>query len=112
MKIAIPVADGRLSLHFGHCEKFALFDVDENRNEIKAETYADAPPHQPGLLPKWLFDMGANCIISGGMGTRAIGFFKEYNIRVITGAPPDTPKKIVEDFLNNRLTIGENVCDH
>ncbi|NLF18973.1 MAG: ATPase, partial [Lentisphaerae bacterium] len=28
MRLAIPIADGRLSLHFGHCESFALIDVD------------------------------------------------------------------------------------
>ena len=26
MKIAIPVAAGKLSAHFGHCEEFAIFE--------------------------------------------------------------------------------------
>lgn len=29
MKIAIPMAGGQLCMHFGHCEQFALVDVDE-----------------------------------------------------------------------------------
>lgn len=32
MKIAIPVAEGKLCMHFGHCEVFALFDVNEEKN--------------------------------------------------------------------------------
>ena len=35
MKIAIPVADGKLCMHFGHCEKFALIDIDEVKNVIQ-----------------------------------------------------------------------------
>ena len=112
MKIAIPVADGKLCMHFGHCEKFALIDVDEVKNVIMAKRHVDAPPHQPGFLPGWLRDQGADCIIAGGMGSRAQGLFSDCNIKVITGAPPDAPEKVVEDFLNNRLETGPNVCDH
>ncbi len=54
MRIAIPVADGKLAAHFGHCEKFALIDVDEEKKEILANEMTEAPPHQPGLLPVWL----------------------------------------------------------
>jgi len=32
--IAIPVAGGRLCMHFGHCEQFALLDVDMESKEI------------------------------------------------------------------------------
>ena len=32
--IAVPVTGGRLSSHFGHCEQFALFDVDANEKTI------------------------------------------------------------------------------
>ena len=34
MKIAIPVTGGRLSAHFGHCERFALIDVDTAERKI------------------------------------------------------------------------------
>lgn len=51
MKIAIPLAEGKLTMHFGHCASFALVDVDpQTKKIIKTEEVA-APPHQPGLLP-------------------------------------------------------------
>ena len=112
MKIAIPVAEDKLCLHFGHCEKFALIDVDEKANKIQSENYVDAPPHQPGLLPKWLNELGADCIIAGVMGSRAKEIFESYNIKVIIGVNPDSPKQIVHNFLNNELRVGDNVCDH
>lgn len=112
MRFALPVADGKLCMHFGHCEKFVMLDVNEQTNEIISEDHVDAPPHQPGLLPRWLAELGADCIIAGGMGSRAVGLFESLNIKVITGAPADSPRKVVEDFLNNMLETGQNVCDH
>jgi len=46
MKIAIPVADGKLDLHFGHCKSFALLDVDLDNKQIVSRNDVDAPPHQ------------------------------------------------------------------
>ncbi len=112
MKIALPVAEGKLCMHFGHCENFAVFDVDEGNKTVVSSTSLDAPPHQPGLLPRWLAEKGVGCVIAGGMGSRAVDIFKENGVRVITGAQVGDPQTIVEDFLNGRLATGSNVCDH
>lgn len=112
MRIAIPLADGRLAMHFGHCERFALIDTDaEGKKIVKREDIA-APPHEPGLLPKWLGDRGANVIIAGGMGSRAQGLFAERGIRVVTGAAADTPEQVAQAYLEGTLETGANVCDH
>lgn len=112
MKIAIPMAEGKLSLHFGHCEKFALVDVDEAQKKIVKQTDIDSPPHQPGLLPRWLAEKGANVIIAGGMGQRAQALFAEQGIKVVVGAPAAAPEKIVTDYLAGTLQTGDNACDH
>ena len=113
MKIAIPVANGQLAMHFGHCEQFAIIDVNEKTNEIGSTEYFNPPAHEPGVLPKWLHDeIGADCIIAGGMGSRAVSLFESNNIKVIVGASAVNPEKIVDDYINNRLVAGDNVCDH
>ena len=112
MKIAIPLAAGKLALHFGHCERFALVDVDPTQKMILKREDIEAPPHEPGLLPKWLAERGVNMIIAGGMGQRAQGLFVEHGIQVIVGAPADTPERLVGDYLAGTLQGGENVCDH
>lgn len=112
MRIAIPLADGRLAMHFGHCERFALVDVDKRAKKIVKLQDITAPPHEPGLLPRWLGERGADVIIAGGMGSRAQGLFAERGIKVVVGAPADTPENIVKAYLEGRLEIGENVCDH
>ena len=112
MRIAIPLANGKLSLHFGHCENFALIDADPENKSIIKQDILGAPPHQPGLLPVWLADKGATVIIAGGMGQRAQGLFEQQGIKVVVGAPPEAPEQIVDNYLGGTLQVGANVCDH
>ena len=110
MKIAIPLADGKLTAHFGHCKEFALIDVEENI--IKKKEILVPPAHEPGVLPKWLHEQGANIIIAGGMGNKAQVLFNEQNIKVVTGAQPLEPEELINSYLNNALATGNNLCDH
>ena len=112
MKIAIPVTDGKLCMHFGHCEEFALFKVDATNKSVLGKEVISAPPHQPGLLPGWLADRGADVVIAGGMGSRAQDLFSEKKIKVVVGACGENPEDIVKDYLNNSLQTGNNACDH
>ena len=112
LRIAIPIAAGRLAMHFGHCEEFALIDVDPDKKEILNKEMVAAPEHQPGLLPRWLAERGAQVIIAGGMGQRALNLFSENNIKVQIGAPAEPPEAIVKSYLNGTLKTGENICDH
>jgi predicted Fe-Mo cluster-binding NifX family protein len=112
MKIAIPLAAGKLSMHFGHCETFALVDVDENTKEVSQAITLQPPAHQPGVLPQWLHEQGAKVIIAGGMGQRAQQLFAQNGIEVVVGASAQTPEQLVEAYVNNALQTGENICDH
>ena len=112
MKIAIPLADGKLCAHFGHCEQFALLDVDLEGKKILSRDDIGAPNHQPGLFPPWLAERGANVIIAGGMGQRAQELFAGQGIQVLVGAPSETPEQLVSGYLTGSLRTGVNVCDH
>lgn len=110
MKFAVPLAEGKLTAHFGHCKEFALVDVEDNKITNK-ETIVP-PPHEPGVLPRWLHELGTDVIIAGGMGARALDLFAQNGIRVLTGAPSLTPEELVQQYLDNALETGANVCDH
>ena len=112
MRIAIPLAQGKMSLHFGHCEEFAIVDVDEKTKEISNITELQPPAHQPGVLPRWLSEQQADVIIAGGMGQRAQQLFAQNNIKVVIGASEQTPEQLVKDYLNDTLETGDNICDH
>ena len=94
MKIAIPLAEGKLTAHFGHCQNFAIIEVENN--QIKNQEILVPPAHEPGVLPRWLHEMGANVIIAGGMGQRAIDLFSHNSISVVTGAPSLETEELVK----------------
>ena len=112
MRIAVPLVNGKLSMHFGHCEHFALVEVDEQEKKVLGTQMLTPPPHEPGVLPRWLHEQGATVIIAGGMGTRAQHLFGENDIAVVVGAPADTPGELARAYLSGTLKTGENVCDH
>jgi predicted Fe-Mo cluster-binding NifX family protein len=107
--IAVPVQNNIVSAHFGHAPEFKLFSVDGGK--IINEDSLKNPGHQPGLLPRLLRDAGADIIISGGMGQKAITIFEQNNIEVICGASGDV-KTVLDDFLSGQLKKDENRCSH
>jgi predicted Fe-Mo cluster-binding NifX family protein len=111
-RIGVPVTNGLLSSHFGHCEQFVLFDVAEDGKTVRGRQDLTPPPHEPGAFPKWLHEQGATVIIAGGMGSRAQSLFTQNGIRVVVGATSSEPDLIVREFLDGRLETGANICDH
>jgi ATP-binding protein involved in chromosome partitioning len=112
MRFAIPVSGGVVSPHFGHCEQFALIDVDETTKTIVRKQLVASPGHQPGLLPVWLAEEGVSAVLAGGMGSRAQALFQENHIDVIVGVMESDPEKAVLTYLSGNLATGGNVCDH
>jgi len=112
MRIAIPVAQDRLSPHFGHCDQFAIFDIDDNLKKVINRNDATPPAHAPGVLPKWLHENNVNVIIAGGMGQRAQQLFAQNDIEVVIGATTGSPEELVSAYLGGTLETGDNICDH
>jgi len=110
VKFAIPIADGKLTAHFGHCKEFAMVEVEDEK--ILRTEMLDPPPHEPGVLPRWLKEQGTDVVIAGGMGQRAIELFNQAGVQVFVGAPVDVPEALVKGYLNQTLVTGGNVCDH
>ncbi|NCB48076.1 MAG: dinitrogenase iron-molybdenum cofactor [Clostridia bacterium] len=94
--------------HFGHCQNFNIYDI-ENGKILKVESIPN-PGHKPGFLPFFLYDLGINIIMSGGIGGGAIEIFNEKNIEVVTGATGEATKT-VEMFLTNELKSTNSVCN-
>jgi len=92
MKIAVTAEtdqglDSLVAQHFGHAPYFVLAQLENG--EIKTaeaipNPYAEA--HEPGQIPAFIHQQGAEVIISGGMGGRAIAFFEEMGVKTATGA--------------------------
>lgn len=82
------------------------------KKEIVKREDIKAPVHQPWFLPPWLAERGAEVIIAGGMGQHVQTLFSEHGIRVIVGAPAETPEQLAQEYLAGTLQSGYNLCDH
>ena len=112
MRYAVPISGGMLSQHFGHCEQFALIDVNEERGEIVNKEMVPSPGHEPGSLPRWLAEEGVSVVIAGGMGSRAQNLFNQSRIKVVINVLESDPEQAVLDYLAGSLKTGDSVCDH
>lgn len=108
MRIAVSADNNEglnsiISPHFGRCPHFVLVDVEGQ--EIREVQSVDNPyygNHQPGQVPGFIASHGANVMLTGGMGGRAIMFFQQYGIEGVTGAY-GTVKQAVEHYLGGQL---------
>ncbi|MBN1786913.1 MAG: NifB/NifX family molybdenum-iron cluster-binding protein [Sedimentisphaerales bacterium] len=112
MRIAIPLVQGQFSLHFGHCDQFAVFEVSDETKKIISRNNEVPPNHAPGVLPQWLGGMGVNVIIAGGMGQRAQQLFVQNGVKVVIGAQSGNPEELISAYLDGSLVTGDNICDH
>ena len=110
-KIAVPVDEnGILDGHFGHCKYFALLNVEDTK--IVNEERVTPPPHEPGVLPKWLAEQGVTDVLAGGMGHKAIQIFNYNNVNVFVGAPQIAAEELVQGYLEKTIEFTATYCDH
>jgi predicted Fe-Mo cluster-binding NifX family protein len=107
MKIAVACEGRNVAEHFGHCEGFSIFETQGNR--ILTRQMIQNPGHRPGFLPVFLYEKGANVIISGGMGGGAVDLFNEKGIEVVTGASGDA-EAAVGRYLQGELKSTGSIC--
>jgi len=112
MRIAVPLSQGNVSLHFGHCDQFAVVDVDPQNKQISKIEKSQPPSHQPGALPEWLQQQNVDLIIAGGMGRRAQSLFEQYGIELVLGAQGSTVEGLIDSYIQGTLETGDNICDH
>lgn len=109
-RFAVPLENGALCSHFGHCTEFAFIDTEDKK--IISEIVSSPPPHEPGVLPLWLYEEKVTDVIAGGMGQHAQSILVQNGIKVHMGAPQKTARELVVDCLGDVLETGANKCDH
>ena len=70
------------------------------------------PPHAPGLFPRWLREQGAQVIIVGGIGQRALAIFAQEGIEVRAGEPDASVEALALAYLNGQLVNEPEGCAH
>ncbi|OQA42006.1 MAG: Dinitrogenase iron-molybdenum cofactor [Spirochaetes bacterium ADurb.Bin315] len=106
-KIAVASENKHVCGHFGHCETFEVFTVEDGK--ITGMESIANPGHRPGFLPNFLHDLGVNVIISGGMGQGAVDLFTGHGIEVVIGAN-GTAEAVAEAYVKGELSGGGSPC--
>lgn len=111
MKIALPTQNNNnIDNHFGHCDKFTVYTVNNNKEITTIETVPS--PSGCGCksnIASILADMGVTLLLAGNMGEGAVNVLKNNGIAVIRGCTGDT-KQAVLDYLADKLVDSLIVC--
>ncbi len=116
MKVAVATEDNRgmdstISQHFGRCPYYIIIDIEDE--EIKEKGAVENPYYnshgRTGDVPNFIKGLGADAIIAGGMGPKALGFFERFGIQTITGVSGKV-EGVIKGFVKGKIS-GAKPCD-
>jgi len=112
MKIAIPTRGSVVDDHFGHCEAYTVFSIDENKKIISSEMLPS--PHGCGCksnIASVLKEKGVNVMLAGNMGNGALNVLQSHGVEVYRGCSGDVRQQ-TEAFLQGRIGDFGEGCHH
>ena len=112
MKIAVPTRGNEVDDHFGHCEAYTVFTIDEN----KIITGTEILPSPQGCgcksnIAEILKQKGILVMLAGNMGGGALHVLNNHGIEVYRGCSGDVRKVAETYLLGNTIDSGEG-CHH
>ncbi|MGV8058492.1 MAG: NifB/NifX family molybdenum-iron cluster-binding protein [Smithellaceae bacterium] len=113
MKIALPSSQNHIDEHFGHCEYFTVFTVDDQKKILSEEKIAS--PAGCGCksnIAQTLALQGVKLMLAGNMGQGAVNVLNNHGIEVLRGCAGDV-KTVTEQWLTGKLSDSGIACtDH
>ena len=110
MKIALPSVNDMVDGHFGHCESFAVFTIDENNRIVKEENVVPPPGCgcKSNIVPQ-LSALGVKVMLAGNMGQGAANMLEAHGISVVRGCQGPL-KEVVEAWLAGHIADSGLGC--
>lgn len=110
LKIAVPTRGGLVDEHFGHCESFTIFTVDDARNIVGEEAFTPPPACgcKSGVIAT-LTGMGVTALLGGNMGEGAYMKLKQSGFTVLRGASGPV-RQVAQDFVAGQLRDQADLC--
>ena len=91
--------DSSVSHHFGRCPYFTVVDIEgDNIIGVKSVENPYFSSHSVGQVPSFVKEIGADVMLAGGMGRRAISIFNDFGIECSTGAG-GTVKSAIDNYM-------------
>ena len=87
MKVVVAATEngleGEVAWHFGNATHFVVAELENG--QVKSTRLVENPhagSHTPGVLPRFVKELGAEVLICGGLGPLAVKHFNEYGIKM------------------------------
>ena len=110
MKIAVTYEDRQIFQHFGHTEKFKIYEIKEGK--IENTQVVDTNDSGHGALASFLMKNGVDTLICGGIGGGAQTALAEAGIKLYGGVFGNADDA-VKALLDGNLGYNPNVhCSH
>lgn len=111
MKIALPSRQQTIDDHFGHCEYFTVFTIEDN--QITEETVIESPAGCgcKSNIATVLADLGVSMMLAGNMGDGAVRVLNQAGIQVVRGCSGNV-KDVAAQWLAGNLTDSGDACQH
>lgn len=103
MKIAIPLSNGRVAELSDDCDRFTIVDVDLTENRILDSRRAEPDAELLGRLAAWFAEQAVDLVIAVEVRPEMKTHLIESNIRIIVGAPNDSPHSVIKAYLAGDL---------
>ena len=103
LKIAIPMADGAFSEHFGGTKAFLIFEGNRQTLRLGEREVSAAPEHKPGALPKWLEQQKVDAVVVSAIGERALVLLVDAGIEAFLADGDLNPSELANACLLGKL---------
>lgn len=115
MRIALPIADGKFSTHYGRAQALSLHDIDLGSGKTSDLGLKEFPEEGTCSAAPWVAAQGVEVLLVGGLGAGAARGLGEVGVKVFAGIEEEDPAKVVEMFLAGlaqakELAPGESLC--
>lgn len=111
-KIAVPTRENQVDSHFGHCESYTIFTIDEHKTIVGTETLPS--PQGCGCKSNIAADlqqMGVGVMLAGNMGDGALNVLSRHGIEVFRGHSGNV-RQLVEAYLQGKIGDSGTGCNH
>ena len=110
MKIAVTYENGNVFQHFGHTERFKVYDIENGAIAVATTINTNGSGH--GALADILKKCDVDTLICGGIGAGAKRALAEADIKLYGGVSGDADQAVL-DLLADKLHYdSEAECDH
>ena len=112
MRIAIPTRNNVVDDHFGHCEYYTIFTINEN-NEIISRERQDSPEGCgcKSNIASVLEEKGVSIMLAGNMGEGAKNKLESHHIQVIRGCSGPI-EQVLGNWLQGKIKDSGEQCNH